>query len=352
MAKLRFVIGDSDEKYTRRLSDYTALHFGEKIEMYSFTEPGFLCTFLQKNWVNGVFVSDNFSGIRSQIPEKTAFAFLSEGSGVEEHGDAPEILKFQNADALIREMISYSSEQVSDQYGGRKSGERAVICLFESPAGGVGTTTAAASCAVYLSHMGKRVLYLNLEPFGDVSAFFSGDGHFDFGDVIYALISRKANLGLKLESVVKQDVSGVFFIEPCRQPMDFMSLNVQGMEEIADTLCEMGNYDSIIMDRNSGLTKLDECLRAYADEIILVSDGSPVADCKVERLYRAAGICDGQEDNGIRRKMRLLYNRCSGEKAGAGEIPVLGCFPRFGGMPQKMIPGQAVGTDVFAKLLR
>ena len=85
------------------------------------------------------------------------------------------------------------------------------MIIFSSPSGGVGTSSMAAACAVHYAMQGKKVLYLNLEKFGSADVFFSGEGQFDMSDIIYTLKSKKTNLALKLESCVKQDISGVYF---------------------------------------------------------------------------------------------------------------------------------------------
>lgn len=353
MTKLRLVIGDRDEKYIKRLSDYITFHYGEKIEIYSFTELGLLEAFLQKNQVNSVLVGKSFLRIRETIPQKTVFVYLSEGIETENHENMHTLLKYQSVDALVKEIMSLCSEQISGLFSGKRPGERGRVILFESPAGGVGTTTIAASCAIYFARQGKKVLYVNLESFGGTEDIFSCEGRFDFGDVIYALMSRKANLSLKLESVVKQDISGVCFIEPCRKPMDLRSLKAEDAVTLFETLSGDGIYDYIIVDRNSGLESLDDTLRGLADEIILVTNGYAAENRKLQKFYQTICIYEEKENAAISGKMKILYNEFSNQMSQKleGEQPaVLGGFPRFERMTQKRIVEQLAAKDVFGKL--
>ena len=111
----------------------------------------------------------------------------------------------------------------------------------------------AASCAVHYAKKGRKVLYLNLEQFGSSDLFFDAEGQFDMSDVIFALKSKKANLAIKLESCVKQDVSGVYFYSQTKNPLDMLELNMEEKTRLISEIKLSGVYDIIIVDADFGV---------------------------------------------------------------------------------------------------
>lgn len=353
MTKLRFVLGDSDEKFLKRFSDYVTFHYGDKLEIYIFTEMELLGEFIQENRVNGVFAGKDFLDIRQKIKRDTVFAYLSAGIETEQKEGVVTFIKYQSADALVKEMMSLCSEQVVEVRQ-RRNGENGKIILFESPAGGVGTTLAAVACACNFSRHGKKTLYLNLERFGSLDGILKGDGKSDFSDVLYALKSKRTNLFLKLESIVRQDISGIFFIEPCSQPMDLGSLTKDEADHLFDTLLGEGGYDAVILDRNSGLEEFDTMFRKMADEIILVADADGKQTEKLKKFFAAISYMEEKVQEELCSKMKLLYNRYHGkdichefEKS----IRSLGRLPRLDGLPENHIIERFAAETFFEKLL-
>lgn len=354
MTKLRIIIGDRDEKYIKKLADFISLYYSDKIELYSFTEMGLLSDFIQKNKVNGVFVGKSFIDVKQEIPANMAFAYFTEGIETEKYDNVCALIKYQSADSLIKEMIALCSEQISDLYAGKSGDGKGKVYLFESPSGGVGTTTLACACAYFMCRQEKKVLYLNMENFGTVNTLFAADGRYDFGDVIYALKSPKGSLDLKLESIVKQDISGAFFIEPCKYASDMKSMSSAELSLLLETMIGDGLYDYIIVDRNSGLDEIDFTLRRFADDIILVSDGAALANHKLEKLYQAIEVYEKNEEVLLGSKLQILYNKYSSgisRKLELDCVETLGGFPRFEHMTEKMIMEQMAAKEVFQKLL-
>lgn len=353
MTKLRFVIADKDEKYIGRLAEFIGLHHSDKIEIYSFTREDMLNEFIQKNKVNGVFVGACFEKIAEEIQANTAFAYFTEGIETEGHGEVHTLMKYQSADAIVKEMLALCSEQISHLYSVNKSSAAARIYLFESPMGGVGTTTAACACAYYMYRQGRRPLYLNLESFGSLEGLFSGEGKYDFGDVIYALKVQKGNLNLRLESIVKEDRLGVFYIEPCKYAADLKSLTTDEMRMLLEILRDGEGYDCVIIDKNSGLDENDNLLREYADAVIVVSDGRKISEQKIEKFFDLLEIQEKNTDILLRPKIKLFYNKCHTnieQKGTYGETEILGSFPRHEQMEGRKLLEQMAAKAVFDRL--
>ncbi len=354
MIKLKIALGSTDEKYANRLADYISLHYGDRIELYFFGRTDLLADFLEKNRVNGVFVEADFLSVQEALSGNTVFACLSDGMGAGENQKFPVLMKYQHADALIKEMMSLCSEQISQLHTGSRTEGRGSVLLFESPAGGVGTTTLACACAYYLKHQGQKVLYLNMERFGAVGPFFGGEGRLDLGDLLYALKSRRGNFAIKLESVVRQDISGVSYVEPCRHADDVEGIHADDSALLVQSVIDSGMYETVIIDRNSGLTDVDYELRRLADQILMVSDGSEKANEKLEKLYEAVKIYEKNEEVLLTSKVKLLYNRFgshTGSRLELSGVETLGGFPRYENLTESAIVEQMAEKNLFQKLI-
>lgn len=351
MTKLRFVLGDGDERYLQRLSDYISFHYAERIEVYSFSKPGLLAEFIQAGRVNGVFIGKGFTNIKGQISGSMAFAYLAEGIETEEKGDIPVLMKYQDAETLVKEMLALCSEQVMEALPGNPAIGGGKVVLFESPMGGSGTTLLSAAYAGYLSRNGKKAVYLNMERFGAVSSILSGAGRFDFGDAIYALKSKKTNLRLKLQSIIRKDTLGAYFIEPCAQPLDFDSLDLEDAKTLLSALREEG-FDAVVLDRGSGLASFDTFLRKAADQIILVLDESRMRNEKAVKFLNAIKVQEEREEMDIRGKMQIVYNRCKSRHAHmpVENMPVLGKFPELSKASEQGVLESMIMEGMFSYL--
>ncbi len=354
MTKLRFVLGDKDDRYLKRLSDYISFRYGDRIELYTFTEKQLLESFLTENKVNGVFVGKGFIEVKEHITPATCFAYLSEGIETESYENIVILVKYQSADALVKEMIALCSEQVAEVYQGKNTDGRGKIILFESPLGGVGTTLSAAACACYFVRHGKKALYLNLEQFGSVEGIFQGEGRFDLRNVIYDLKSRKVNLHLKLESIIREDDTGVCFIEPCSQPIDLQSFTEDEARHLLKILSGEDGYDAVILDRNSHLDGMSHVLREMADEIVLVTAENRIQNDKLQKFLHAIRLTEEKLQLEIWDKLQILYSRYeerSGFRTEKIPIPALGRLPEIEGITEKQMLERFAAEDIFRKLL-
>lgn len=97
------------------------------------------------------------------------------------------------------------------------------IHLFLPVNGGAGASTVAKAFAMKAARE-KRVLYLNLEIFGDCENVIKGEGELSFYEILYALKSSRGNLAIKLESALKKSREGVYYYAPCKNPDDLLGL--------------------------------------------------------------------------------------------------------------------------------
>ena len=343
--KIKLAVLERDESYRKRIVSILSTRFAESLEMYSFTGLEVAMNMLDSAKIDVLLADDSFSVDVGQLPRRCAFAYLVESADIETMNGQPVVFKYQKVDLIYKQVLNLYAEKSGEVSGLRMGSGDCKIVVFGSASGGTGSSSIAAACAIHFSEQGHRVLYLNLERFGDARVFFSADGQYDMSDVVFTVKSKKANLALKLESCVRCDPCGVFFFAGPKIALDLMEMDADEKLLIVSELSSTGAYDRIVIDCDFALTKGDLALYQQAHSIVLVGDGSEISNEKTAQAYHALEIMEQNADAPIRQRMRLIYNKFSNKTSEL--LPDIG-LESLGGIPRFE---HAKTADVIRKLL-
>lgn len=350
--KIKLAVLESDSAYLRRVVTMFNSRYANELEIYSFTDVDSAMECLEDKKIDVFLASDNLKIDFNQIPKRCGFSYLVESLDINMVDNHKAICKFQKGELLYKQILSIYSEHIPNVAGVNTSENGSMkTILFSSPCGGVGTSTAAAACAIALTNMGQRVLYLNAEIYGDADSFFSCDGQFDFSDVIYAVKSNKTNRAMKLQSTVKQDQSGVYYYSSARIPLDMMEMHVEDYMVLQNELRSLGCYDYVVIDiafpKSQSEYKLFEC----CNSIVLVSDNSEISEAKINKALRGVQIMDGQSDFAVQPRMWILRNKVVFNDIQQNELRVLGTFPVYQTVSSAQMARQLSLAGIFEQLL-
>ncbi len=315
--KIKLAILESDQSYLNRIVAAFSTKYSDKFQIYSFTNPDMAFNVLESEKIDVLIANDSFDVDVSLLPKRCAFAYFVDSKDVDTHNNQTAISKFQKADMIYKQILSLYSENAGSVNGLKLHDDSCKLLVFSSPSGGVGTSTMAAACAIRFASQGKRTMYLNLESFGSSDLFFSAEGQFNMSDIIFALKSKKANLTMKLESCIKQDSTGVFFLSQSNVALDMLELSVEEKIRLVSELKLMGSFDCIILDVDFGLDANSLELFRLADSVILVGDGSECSNMKVFRAYTALSTMEAGADVTVANRMVLFYNKFSNKTSKA-----------------------------------
>ena len=309
--RIRLAILEKDRNFLNRIAAAFSARYSDRLEIYSFTDEEMAMDTLQSSKIDVLLASDMFDIDMAKVPENCGFAYLVESKDLEKVNGQCAICKFQKVDLIHKQILNVYSELAGNKSGAKVSDDGTKVVIFSSPCGGTGTSTIAASCAQYYSKKGYRTLFLELEKFGSSDIFFSSEGQFDMSDIIYALKSKKTNLAIKLESCVKQDVSGVFFYSKTKVALDMLELKDEDVLTLINEIRNNGSYDYIIVDMEFSVSKDVLDIYKVADSVVWVSDGSFISNEKIKRTYESLEIMESTTDVGLIRKLLLIYNKFS-----------------------------------------
>ncbi len=352
--KIRVAILEKDAVYMERFVSSFGSKYADKIEIYSFSDYKLAVSNLENSKIDVFLANDDFNVDINEIPKRCGFGYLVESSDIELLNEQRAICKFQKTDLIYREILNIFSEKESMISGFKINKDGGKILLFTSVSGGTGTSTLAASCALNFGAMNKKVLYLNLEEFGSSDMFFFSEGQYCMSDIIYNLKSKKSNLPLKIESIIKQDIRNVAFFSQPKTALDLLELDVEDIVLLINTLISVCRYEYVIVDMPLKIEKKYLDFYRLIDDIIVVGDGSDISNSKISSAYSALQIKEQEWDVSLTKKMVLIYNKFSnktGNTIDTIDLKNIGGAPYYEHANSQQILTQISGMLMFKTLM-
>lgn len=351
--RIKLAILEKDQSYLNRIVTAFSTKYADKFEIYSFTDQAIALSTLDSSRIDVFVASDAFEIDVTALPKRCGFAYFVDSVDVDTVNEQRAICKFQRADLIYKQILSVYSEKAGSVSGLKFGDESSKVFAFCSACGGVGTSSMAAAAAIYFASKNHNTLYLNLEKFGTSDAFFSGEGQFDMSDIIFALKSKKTNLSLKLESCVKQDHSGVYFYSQPKVALDIHELNTEDIIHLISEIKLTGSYDYIILDVDFAINNDTLAILRQTHAVVMVSDGSEIANIKTFRAHQALSILEQDNDHSIMNRLALIYNKFSNKTGRALEglnVKSIGGAPRYEHATTTQVIEQLSKMEVFSKI--
>lgn len=354
--RIKLAILENDQSYLSRIVTAFSTKYADKFEIYSFTDKDIAMATIDTARIDVLVASNIFDIDVANIPNRCGFAYFVDSADIDHYKDQRAICKFQKADLIYKQILSVYSEKAGSVSGLKLGDESAKVVAFCSPCGGVGTSSMAASAAIYFASKNKKTLYLNLEKFGSSDLFFSGEGQFDMSDIVFALKSKKTNLPLKLESCVKQDESGVCFYSQSKNALDIHELTVDDITRLISEIKLTGTYDYIIIDMDFALDNNTLKILRKTHGIVWVGDGSEISNRKIQRAYGSLSVLEQSSEASLINRLCLVYNKFSsktGKQIDGLNIKKVGGAPKYEHATTKQVVTQLCKNErvMFDKIL-
>lgn len=333
--KIKVAILDTDARYLLKLGNAFSNKYTDKIQLYSFTEEEVALETIKTAKIDVFIANKQFNIHRDTLPKGCGFAYLvdskDEGSGSGEYT----ICKYQKVDVIYKDLLAvYAEIMASYNEYVEDSLSKIPFYVFVSASGGTGSSTVAAAYAISQVKQGKKPLYINLEAFGNSESFFTGEGSGNFSNIIYAIKSKKSNLSLILESNVKLDPRGVYFLESCKVSCDLLEMSSVDLRIMIQEINKIEHYDSVVLDMDYQMG--DFMFEAFqcAKNIIFVNDGSDIANQKFLKALQTMEIMEQQKEMRFLGKISMIYNKFRNRTStmiADNEVKVLGGIQQFEG---------------------
>ncbi len=354
--KIRLAVLMSDQIYLSGFADLLVLRYADHIELSVFTQAEASVELIQKNRPDIILVEQALLEQPLDGFANSRIACFAEEKGASMWRGYPAVCKYQKISAIYQCIADLYAEKMEAEAVKLKGdlNSRKIVTFF-SGAGGVGASTAAAACACFLAQQKERVLYLNLEQTGVADQFFSAQGEEDFGKVLYALEMSSASPAIRMEHALRKDDRSVYFYAGCASALDMAELDAERMEDLFEQLGVIDLFDWIIVDMDFSLGKkiYEQIGRSYAT--ILVSDGSVMANAKLERKLQALEIAAQQQEKILLSRIFILYNRFGsrdGKKIEGSAFKEIGGINRFADAGTQDLLRLMAQNKVFQEMLQ
>lgn len=351
--KIKLAILEKDIGYLNRIVTVFSTKYADKFQIYSFTDQQVAIDSVCSEKIDVLIANDSFEIDTSLLPKRCSFAYFVDNMDIESIREQRAICKFQKAELIYKQILSIFSENAGRFADLKLTNDECTIYTFSSPCGGTGTSCMAAACAMQIASRGKRVLYMNMNAFDSMDLFFSGEGQFGMSDVIFSLKSKKANIAMKLESYVKQDISGVCFFSQPNFALDMLELKHDEKLQLLTELKLLGLYDCIVLDMDFGLDKEHMDFYNKSHVVVMVGDGSESSNVKIQKASEALTMIDQNSDMNIAGRFALIYNRFSSKRGKIIEnidIRNVGGAPVYTNATCKQVAKELMTMDMFDKL--
>lgn len=351
--KLKLALLTADSDYGKRLFDVLNWKYAERVAARYFTAAETALDYLRENSVDILLADEDIGLPDGALPRRCILARLCERKS-QRDGDDTRIAKYQKVGDMLKDLQSLYADRGDVILDFAAGDLQTAVITFASPAGGCGSSTAAAACALHLARHGKKVLYLGCELFGTADhLFMDGQEREGLGRLLFYLKSKSAALNLKLEGLTVSR-EGVDYIAACDTVMNLMTVSGENVEYFTELLRSMGRYDAVIFDTSFVPGAAFWALLGCSHRVVVTLDGSRQAQRKFERAVELLRAQEGRSEHRMLDKLRVLYNRVASKGADMPanpEFPVLGGVNRIeGGSDWERI--QAIsGKDVFSTLL-
>lgn len=352
MMRIKVAVYISDQAILDRFVMSLENMVGNKLELSAFSALDKAKQFLQKN-KGCIFLREYTKKAAAKDYADCITIYLVDSDAIREVNGHPAICMYLRADMLYRQMVGIYSEHMDGVLGERADAVCSVIA-FLSPAGGVGSSTAAAGFAANAAQHGKKTLYINLENNGDTSAFFGGAGQTTLSDVLYDVKSKKSNFAMRLESKVLHDDRGVDFLASSPSALDTVEIGGEDVDRLLQSIRRTGLYEIVVLDSDCGMDERMMAVLRCASSVVIVCDGRETGSRKLAR-FRAA-MQDVAEESGqdYTAKFRCLYNRADRshpDRSDACAWELLGEIDDYAGEPNASVIDRIARSNLFDSFL-
>ena len=304
--KVKLLIATDDTDYAEHLSNYIAEHYSDAITVTVCTMKERLKEVLRAQ----SFDIALFEPLMLKDADLGAIALpiaLKTDESSEELVQTSQMIKYQRISSIVTSLFTKSAE--ISKYTIGADAKKANVTAVWSPVGGVGKTTVALAYAAQKVTEGKQVLYLNLETFSSVPAYFDESGK-SISAVFEMLESSEGNIKMLIRGICQQD-SGAGVAYFCR-PENFDDMYALSADNIAQltTVCASATQE-LVVDMSCLCDRKVRRVFDLSDRVLLVTDSTPTTQVKFSQFSSQNNVFEN-----IKEKIIYVSNKGAGTLAG------------------------------------
>jgi cellulose biosynthesis protein BcsQ len=297
--RIKLLIATTDTDYAEYLSNSISEYHESKIEVSVCKVSEGLQEMLANKRYDVALLDSSLLGNVGEASIRLPLLLWSEDESADNIAEDVGIInKYQRISSIVTAVLERYAK-VSGSRSGPDSSS-AIITAVWSPAGGVGKTTVALAYAASKAAEGRNVLYLDLELFSSIPAYFNHKGK-SISAVFEMLESHEGNVRMLIQGIRCQE-SGISFLCGPDNFDDMYALSSENTIELINAC--MGLTDELVVDLSCVCDMQTRQIMALADKILLVTDPTSAAQAKLSQFVQQHNVFES-----IQEKITLIANK-------------------------------------------
>lgn len=311
MQKAVIAIADAEEEYLKALSCFFMEYGLAEYKILTFSSRQSLEMFVsfQHSPVNVFILAGEFYEFRTRLESMGAVCILLDDGRTGITEDILRIRKYKRADEIIKDIIAKCA---SEDAHSENTDIRRETCFFSvvSPSGGVGKTVIALGICLYLTYIGKKVLYINLENMPSTPAFFRVSEENSITHLLMGIKGNAADLAERVKKYSLQDrQSGVSYFSPAVNNLDMEELGPEGMGHLLKSIKKSGAFDFAVADMQSGFTFGNMAAMSFCDYTFCVVVQDDMNKVRIPSWLDSIKKAESRYNFHIIDKMKFVINK-------------------------------------------
>lgn len=287
MKKGILAIYDSNADYAVHLMDYVNRKRDFCLEACVFTNVESLLEHTKNSEIDILLVGEdcNLAGICGEHIRHTVV--LSEEKYVREDMEMPAVYKFQQANQLLKEVLTVMLGDKPQKDGYLCIGKKTECVGFFSASGGNHRTSLALAVGQMLAQKAE-VLYLNfellpsMEPRETKRTDLFLQAPQGMSELLYYIRQGNDNIPLKIKTMA-EDIGGLSCILPVNHYRDLYDMKPEDVDRLFGELRNTGIYEQILVDVGF-LGDAAWAILGYCEKIIVPQASGSISDARMKGL--------------------------------------------------------------------
>ena len=263
MREKNLVICDREIRYANGLGENIVERKDLAVKVYVCSNLERVLELEKDKRIHIFIVDEEFTYIqRTQINANQIFV-LARGKVADLGEEEWAVGKYQCADEIIRQVFEFYIDRTKENVMRSMNKERARLLAVYSPIHRIGKTSFAMALGKECAKK-KKVLYLNLEEYAGFDEHCAGE--LNLGDLLYYIRQGKGNLGIRLQSAVRQE-DGLDVVKPIPIVLDLKEVTWEEWGLLITEIVENSLYELVILDVGESIqglfSLLEMCDRVY-----------------------------------------------------------------------------------------
>lgn len=258
MKKKIMALCDSEKDYLESMTDYLKGRDGFPYELHTYSRPEKLVEFGKKEKIEMLLVSESDFTYEVEALDTGNTLLLNE-SGTVCGEKVHNINKYQEAEAVWKEILKYYADSLSGEGKQMKSKERAQIIGLYSPVRRCLQTSFALTLGQALSEK-KKVLYISFEHYAGWNQLLDRNVRGDLAALLYFAKESEEKFVCRLRTMTLK-IGRLCYIPPVYAGQNLIYIKAGEWQELIGRIAELGDYDYLILDLSESIQGTFELLR-------------------------------------------------------------------------------------------